>query len=139
MAVSVELQRILESCNTWADSAAIVDLDNALMIHALGKIPDEPIKGMLGGAIADMMAGSNVRAITEEFSRGRGPQSAKKLAAGVDEAYFRVGRRWHFAVRIESSHAGQYVLVLSGPKPVLGMAIAQAQAAASRLGGQQMI
>jgi len=120
---NIDLKRILEGC-AWADAAAIVDIERAMILHSEGRIPDEPIRGMLGGAIGDMMAGSNVQAIVEEFARARGPVSGQRLGHGVDEIIFRVGRRWHFATRIETA-AGQYALVLSGPKPTLGIAIAQ--------------
>lgn len=134
---NIDLRRILESC-AWADAVALVDIERAMILHCEGRIPDEPIRGMLGGAIGDMMAGSNVQAIVEEFARARGPVSGQRLGHGVDEIIFRVGRRWHFAVRIDSA-SGQYALVLSGPKPTIGLALAQSEAAAARLAGVSFV
>lgn len=115
------------------DAAAVIDLTHGVIIAHAGAIPEEPIRGMLGAAARDMVAGPNAQAIEEEFARMRGGPGSGGADFGraISQVHFLVGKRWHFLQRLPAR--ADKILAIVGASPNFGMIVAQLPGAAGRI------
>lgn len=120
------------------DAAALISMTTGMILSHAGAMPEEPIRGMLGGAARDMIAGPNVLMIEDEFAKMKGGPSsaANEYGHAVTQVFFNVGRRWHFLQRIPGR--ADLLLALSCASPNFALVLAQLPTFARVVSGTQI-